>query len=146
MMKYKILSIIIIPFFIYGCTSLGKRWRISNHYDVASGSRTCSIVKGNIAFIGVSTKVGNSSSSRASVYPIESYGIYPRSSVYIHIAGKRWSGREKVIIDSELYSYMTSGGVMNISWSPWPQGGRRSAAIDLTGFKEVSSCIRSNLR
>ena len=99
-------------------------------------------MRDGISIIGVN--VGSSSSGKmVSISVIESYGIYPGSTVYINIDGKRWSGKERVRVTKEIYEALSSGNLMDISWSPWPQGTRKTRQISLDGFSDASSCLEN---
>lgn len=102
-------------------------------------------MNGPIAVIGVDVgarTIGTRTvGTRVSITAIESYGLYPGSTVYVHINGRRWSGEEFVAVGAELFQAMLSGGQMDVSWSPWPSGGRRSRSVDLSGFSDASACL-----
>lgn len=143
-MKYKYLWTLGIFIILSGCVatpSINNGWTVRNSYDPASGHSGCTLIKSGILIVGVNVASNLKSGKLVSISAIESYGIYPGSTVYVKIGNERWSGKERVKVSQELYHALMSGSVMDISWSPWPDGTRKSRQIDLAGFSSASQCI-----
>lgn len=99
-------------------------------YDPASGHTSCTTRIGPATIIGVNIN-SEIIGPRYSLTVTEPYGLYPGRTTYAAIGGQRWSGPERIQIGPEMRSALLRGGQLDLSWSPWPSGGRQKARVNV---------------
>jgi hypothetical protein len=114
-------------------------WTTSADYDYASGMATCSVEHQAYAnsTVMVTTVVG--AAGRHGVLQVAAaQSVYPGSTLYAAVGDRRFSGVERIELTPELLSALRGGvGRLYLSWTIWPQGTGREAAVDLEGFGEA---------
>lgn len=112
----------------------------ATRFDPASGESTCTTRVGAATIIGA--KVPGAPSAY-SLTVIERYGLYPGRTVNAAMRGQRWAGTERIRIDADLRNALIRGGRLDLSWSPWPYGGRQTATVTVEPYAatEALSCV-----
>ena len=100
----------------------------------ASGQISCSVRRGGVSAILIELPGGQTARF---LYATDGNSMYPGSTMWLSVDGRRFSGIEEVPLEPDVLSALRTGRTAYVAWTPWPSGVVQEAEVSLAGFAEA---------